>query len=158
MKEKSYFILIASKAYSRDDGWIASEEMARRRLEAGQWGLYENTPHKSAIAPGDVLLIYIAGAGRMKFIASAEAGDVDFQARNYQADGDALTNPPAAVLHLENTNAFPKPLPISELRDKLDFIPKNTARWGAVLQRGAKKISASDAEVVLRSACVNPEA
>jgi hypothetical protein len=150
MKEKSYYILVASRAYSIDDEWIGSEEMARRRLEARQWGLYENTPHKSEISPGDTLLIYIAGARRMQFIASAEAGDVDFAAKSYEADGDALTNPPAAVLHLRSTNTFSQPLPISEIKDDLDFVPKNNPKWGAVLQRGAKKISATDAKVILR--------
>ena len=157
MKAKSYYILVASRAYSMDDGWIGSEEMARRRLAAEQWGLYENTPHKAEIAPGDKLLIYIAGPKRMQFVASAEAGAVDFNVRNYKADGDALTNPPYAVLSLRDTQTFATPLPIASVKDKLTFVPKNTPKWGAVMQRGAKKISESDAAVILSAAAHQSE-
>jgi hypothetical protein len=152
VKTNSYYILVASRAYSVDEVWIGSEEMARRRLAAQKWGLYENTPHKAEIVTGDTLIIYIAGPRRMQFVARAEAGAIEFDTKSYDADGDALTTRPFAVLTLRNAETFPVPVSIAEVKDKLDFVPKNTPKWGAVLQRGAKKISASDAAVILREA------
>ncbi|WP_133059248.1 hypothetical protein [Burkholderia puraquae] len=152
VRGKTAFILIASKAELLDGGVIHAEELARRRLNAGKWGLYINTPHKAEIRPGDALIVYLAGPGGQRFIAAAEAGEVDFKDRSYQADGDALTNPPAAVLSLHSTEFFPIPLPIARVKDRLEFFPKNNPKWGCVFQRGVKRISVEDAMLILEEA------
>lgn len=144
-RKKACFLLIASKAESFDGNAIHSEEMAERRLSAGKWGLYANTPHKSEIAPGDDLIVYLAGRKGMRFTAFATAGQVDFKPRNYKADGDALTDPPVAVLDVLNVRPFRRSVAIHEIKDRLDFIPKGTLKWGCVLQRGLKRLTAEDA-------------
>lgn len=112
------FLLIASPAESVEGKRISSEAMARRRIEAGRWGLYTNTPHKTEIREGDTLIVYLAGYGGMRFLATAQAGGVEFKARNFRADGDALTDPPAAVLSLVSPRLFPSPLPMARVKDR----------------------------------------
>lgn len=146
------FLLIASQTESLEGKRILAETMARRRIEAGSWGLYANTPHKSEIKPGDTLIVYLAGAGGMRFFASAVAGLVDLKVRAYGGDGDALTDPPAALLPLINPRIFPVPLPMERVKERLEFVPKGNPKWGCVLQRGAKRISAADAALILSEA------
>lgn len=148
----SAFLLIASQAESLDGKRIPAERMARRRIEAGSWGLYANTPHKAEIKAGDTLIVYLAGPGGMRFFASAVAGTVDFKARGYAGDGYALTDPPAAVLPLVSATVFPESLPMARVKDRLEFVPKGNPKWGCVLQRGAKRISAADAALILAEA------
>lgn len=146
------FLLVASKAESLEGKYIPAETMARRRIDAGYWGLYANTPHKAEIKPGDTLIVYLAGPGGMRFFASALAGTVDFKARGYGGDGDALTDPPAAILPLVSPRVFPTSLPMARVKDRLEFVPKGNPKWGCVLQRGAKRISAADAALILSEA------
>lgn len=148
----NYFLLIASPSEDVDGIKISSLEMAERRLSAKSWGLWVNTPHKKEINQGDLLLVYIAGEKGKQFIATASARDVVFGVRTYESDGNALTDPPCAVLRLDKVQRFAEPLPIAELRHRLDFIPKNVVRWGCVLQRGVKRISFKDATTILKAA------
>lgn len=146
------FLLVASPAESVEGKRIPSEAMALRRIEAGRWGLYANTPHKAEIRENDTLIIYLAGYGGMRFLATARAGSVDFKARDFRADGDALTDPPVAVLSLVSPRLFSSPLPMARVKDRLEFIPKGTSKWGGVLQRGVKRISDADASLILTEA------
>ena len=72
--------------------------MAKRRLEAKEWGFYANTPHKGKIKKGDQVIVYLAGPKDMHFFATATAGDIHQNTRSYTADGDALTDIPIAIL------------------------------------------------------------
>lgn len=148
------FLLIASPSEDLDGLPISALEMAERRLTAKAWGLWTNTPHKKDIVQGDLILVYIAGSKGKQFIAAAKAKEVVFGERHYQSDGNALTDPPCAVLYLEDVNRFQWPLPIVDIKHRLEFIPQNVVRWGCVLQRGVKKISHKDATTVLAAAGV----
>ena len=150
------FLLIASPAESVDGQRISSEVMARRRIEAGRWGLYANTPHKTEIRVGDTLIVYLAGPGGMRFFATAKAGSVDFKVRDFQADGDALTDPPAAILSLVSPRLFSSSLPMAKVKERLEFVPKGNLKWGCVLQRGVKRISDADASLILSEALLEP--
>ena len=146
------FLLIASPTESYEGQRIDAEVMAKRRLDAGFWGLYANTPHKTEIKLGDRLIVYLAGPGRMCFYATAEAGNVDFQVRNFRADGDVLSEPPAAVLSILSPQTFTTPLPIARIKERLEFVPKKNKKWGCVLQRGVKRISDADASLIVAEA------
>lgn len=147
------FLLIASPSESIDGTRIPAEAMAMRRIEAGYWGLYENTPYKKKIQPGDTLIVYLAGYGGRRFFASAEAGSIEFNPpRGFCVDGDALTDPPAAVISLVSTRIFSPSLPIIKIKEMLEFIPKGISKWGCVLQRGVKLVSDADASLILTEA------
>lgn len=151
----NYFLLIASASEDLNGASISALEMANRRLGAKSWGLWANTPHKKEIAPEDILLVYIAGVNGRKFIATAKAEMVRFGDQPYVGDGNALTDPPCAVIKLKDIRRFDAPIFISEIKDELEFIPKNVARWGCVLQRGVKRISSKDASTILVKASLN---
>ena len=150
LNEKGYFLLIASRSEDLHGKSITGEEMAKRRLEAKEWGFYANTPHKGKIKKGDQVIVYLAGPKDMHFFATATAGDIHQNTRSYTADGDALTDIPVAVLSLSDLFFFKKQTMIHEVKDALDFIPKATNKWGCVLQRGLKMISQKDAETILK--------
>lgn len=149
------YLLIVNRSERFDGGFDSAITMARRRLEAGKWALYANTPHKAEMKAGDRVLIYLAGAEKeaKHFVAAATISGIDASARacqGYKADGpDALAEPPVAVLSLADVRWLAAPVPVGSVKDKLDFVPKGTNKWGCVLQRGAKRIGEPDAERIL---------
>lgn len=146
------YILVANKVDSAMGGYIPAREIVERRLAAGRWPLFKNTPHQREVKPGDQLLVYLAGDKERQFVALCTAGSVE-PARDFEADGeDALTNAPFQQLLLLETRWFRKSLPISSVKEQLNFVPKGTRKWGCVLQRGIKKISDADAKIILAHA------
>lgn len=145
------FLLIAAKAESCDGLYISAETLAARRLRAGRWGLYAKTPHKSELRTGDQLIVYLAGEGERRFVASATVSEVDFKDQSNDADGDALTDLPVAILKLREVRNFKNHVSIIDIKDRLDFIPKSTTKWGCVLQRGLKRLSEADANTIMEA-------
>lgn len=148
----THFLLIASQAESIDGEQISSLEMARRRLTAKEWGLWANTPHRNELKPEDIFIVYVTGANGKQFVATAMAKEIQKDPKQYLADGDALTDPPVAVVKLDDIRWFNEPVPIAALKEKLQFIPQGTAKWGCVLQRGVKKIKPTDADLIFSQA------
>jgi hypothetical protein len=146
------YILIANKAESLSGGYVSARELVERRLTANVWPLFQNTPHQNEVHLGDTLLVYLAGQRERRFVATATALRVE-SARDYKADGPrALTNAPFKQLRVSDVKWFEVPVPIAEVKDRLEFIPKGTPKWGCVLQRGMKKISKRDASLILEEA------
>ena len=98
------------------------------------------------------MIIYLAGYGEMRFFAQATAGEISTNTRNYSTEGNALTDPPVAILALNDVEIFKNPVAIASIKNRLEFVPKNTIKWGCVLQRGAKRISEADANLIIREA------
>ena len=151
MNRANAFLLIASPSENHEGKRISALTMAKRRLEAKQWGLWIHTPHQKDIKNGDLCIIYIAGSDGKQFVAYAFASSVRSEVSKYLGDGDALTDYPTSVLHLDKIHWFASPISITTLKDRLEFIPKGVIRWGCVLQRGVKKISSKDAETILKT-------
>lgn len=143
-----HFILIASDSESLSGSILPAMEIAQRRLKAGTWPLYKGTPHKRDVREGDMLIVYLAGSRAMQFFAIAEAGGVNFDAADSRADEDTLNSAPHAVLTVTQAQIFQYPLPLARIKNQLEFIPKNTPKWGCVLQRGVKRISSADAKLI----------
>ena len=145
------YLLIASRAESINGGYVAAREIVRRRLEALQWPLFKNTPHQGKLVKGDRLIVYVAGEKDRCFVASASVVSLT-NGRDYDADGpEALTNAPFQTLNIDQVCWFAERVPISAIRNLLDFVPKGTNKWGCVLQRGLKAISPKDAALILKS-------
>lgn len=149
------FLLVVNRCEQFDGSFDSAITMARRRLDAGKWALYANTPHKTEMKAGDRVLIYLAGNDKeaKHFVASATISGVDASpgaCKRYEADGPhALVEPPVAVLSISEARWLSIPVPVAAVKDELDFVPKGTNKWGCVLQRGAKRIKESDAEHIL---------
>jgi hypothetical protein len=143
------YILVANKVDSACGGYIAAREIVERRLAAGRWPLFKNTPHQNEVRPGDRLIVYLAGNKERRFVAVSTAGGVQ-PSRGYAADGaDALTNAPFQQLLLGNAEWLSPEVPIADIKDELIFVPKGTRKWGCVLRRGMKRISESDVATIL---------
>lgn len=153
---RQHYLLVVNRAEGLNGQWVPALEMARRRLEVGLWGLYKNTPHKKEMAPGDEVIVYLAGLdlGSRAFVARARVARIVDDARHYAADGDALAGLPTSVLEIEDVEWLEKPVPIAAIKDRLTFVPKDTPNWGCVLQRGVKRIPAEDAATILDFASI----
>ena len=46
--------------------------------------------------------------------------------------------PSASALMLEDIAVFPESPKIADIKDELEFVPKNNPKWGSVMQRGGK--------------------
>jgi hypothetical protein len=150
------FLLIVNSAESIDGKNISAYEMAKRRLAALQWALYINTPHRKIIQKEDRVIVYLAGTQLhgMSFVATAIVHGKD-KAEKYIGDGqDVLAGIPHEYIQLKNLMWFENFVRIHSIKDSLDFIPKKTNRWGAVMQRGVKKISEEDALKILAASSV----
>ena len=118
------YILVANKVDSVAGGYIPAREIVERRVAAGRWPLFKNTPHQREVRPGDDLIIYLAGNKERRFVALSTAG-VMRPGRTYEADGaDALTNAPFQQLLISDVKWLNRPVPISEVKDELMFVPK----------------------------------
>jgi len=143
------FLLVANAADAVSGARIPADVMVRRRLSAGQWPLYQNTPHQKEMSEGDSAIIYLAGPKQMKFAAIAKIERIT-SAKNFIADGDdVLTASPVQMILLSEQRWFNEPVSIHAIMPQLNFVPKGTIKWGCVLQRGVKKISAADAKIIL---------
>ncbi len=143
------YILVANKVDSMAGGYIAAREIAQRRLAAGRWPLFKNTPHQKEVQSGDRLLIYLAGDKEGRFVAVSNVLGVE-GGRNYSADGsDALTNAAFQQLLVGAVEWLLRAVPIVEVKNQLSFVPKGTRKWGCVLQRGMKRISNDDSKIIL---------
>ncbi len=151
MTSNNAYLLIASPSENTQGERVSALDLAERRLSAKKWGLWAHTPHQKEIQTGDLCIIYLAGTGAKQFVACARVVNVLRSTTMNHIDGDALTDFPSTVLHLNDVQWFKHPISIANIKDKLDFIPKNVVRWGCVLQRGVKKISPKDASTILKS-------
>lgn len=128
--------------------------VAQRRILAGRWPLYARTKHRLDICEGDRALIYAGGQrGHSRvFIATTRIASNQpvNSARRLSLptnlDGD---NPPVSWLTFADTNKMVPTVHMSELLEKLSFIPKNRSRWGVTLMGGVRRISDADWAIIL---------
>jgi len=144
------FLLVANKSEGVSGEPVEAYQVAMRRLKSKTWGMYANTPHRKVVSVNDKVVIYVAGSGYLgkHFIASADIVKV-VEGKNVKNDL-WLETPQVATLELGCIKYFDVPVSIKEVKDCLDFIPKNTSKWGCVLQRGLKRIKQSDFNTIIR--------
>jgi len=145
------FLLIANQTDDSNGRLLQAFEVASRRLEAKLWGLYENTPHRKSLVPGDKAIIYLAGNGRLgkHFIATTSIHAITEDRKIFSKALSSLSTPPIAAIQFGDIHFFMKPVSIKAIKDKLEFISQNTTKWGCVLQRGVKSISTKDALTIV---------
>jgi EVE domain len=147
----AHFLLVAADTEDVHGAKISAYQVARSRIRASRWFMYQRTPHRSRIKAGDAVLIYTAGSkpGGGQIIASATVKRVDeISGKAVSPEGDLLTEVPVVSLTLEQVQEFSRSVAIREVRDMLSFIPKHQ-RWGAVLQGGCRAITRNDYETVM---------
>lgn len=147
----NHYILIVNDCWDDSGKKIPAKDVALHRLGRGLWNIYPNTPHRKLIQPGDAVVIYLAGssAGGRSFLATANV-------RGITSDPKSLSGlygePPVSAVILGDISIFPECPKISDIKDRLDFVPKNNPKWGCVMQRGAKIISEKDFALIIAAA------
>lgn len=150
------YLLIASDAENATGGRADAKYVAEFRLRNGRWPLYENTPNRTQIRPGDECVIYLAGRGaaRQEFLAVALVDRVvEANKRQTATDPpDVLTSIPETVIAFRDIRYFNPRVAIRPLLRELSFIPKNLQKWGASVRGGCRLISKADVELIVESA------
>jgi hypothetical protein len=123
-------------------GDVAPREEALALLRARLWGVDVDEPHGSALAPGDLVLIYLAAPER-EFIGRAELGSAvhDWTAAEAQAyPGDS----PRGV-SLAQVEEWDPPVPMKSVLAQIDPAEKAQADFEA----GVVRITAGEYETAL---------
>ncbi len=106
------------------------------------WGIDADEPHGSALAPGDLILIYL-GAPEREFIGCAELASAvhdwtPFEAQTYPGD-------PASGVLLAHVEEWSPPVPMDTVLSQID--PAENAK--ADFQTGVVRITAGEYETAL---------
>ena len=128
-------------------GWDAANGSALRELAAGflgvrMWGVDADEPHRDALAPGDLILIYL-GAPERVFIGRAELAS----AVHDWSPSEAQVYPgesPSGVL-LAQVEEWDPPVPMNTVLSQIH--PAGNAK--ADFQAGVVRITASEYETAL---------
>lgn len=124
-----------------DAGKVAREQVAGL-LEVKMWGFRADEPHRSALAPGDLILIYL-GSQHREFIgrarlASAARDWTPAEAQFYPGDS------PSGVL-LSEVEEWDPPLPVNTVLLRID--PAENARGN--FDASIVRITHQEYEIVL---------
>ncbi len=120
----------------------ALREQAARFLRATMWGIERDEKHSKALAPGDLVLVYL-GAPERTFIGRAELASAahDWTASEAQVyPGDSTSG----VL-LARVEEWDPPVPMNTVLTQID--PPGNAR--ADFQTGVVRITANEYETAL---------
>jgi hypothetical protein len=120
----------------------ALAEQAAGFLRVRMWGIDADEPHRNALAPGDLILIYL-GAPEREFIGHAELASAvrdwtSSEARVYPGDS------PSGVL-LAQVEEWDPPVPMNAVLSQID--PAENAR--ADFETGVVRITANEFETAL---------
>jgi hypothetical protein len=115
--------------------------LASGALRAGVWGVDADEPHREALAPGDLALIYLGAPDRV-FVGRAEVASAvrdwtGSQARDYPGDS-------SAGVRLTHIRRWDPPVPMHAV---LARIASETAK--ADFEEGVVRITASEYEAAL---------
>lgn len=122
----------------------APREQAVGLLRVKMWGIRADEPHRNAIAPGDLILIYV-GAPEREFIGRAELASAardwtPSEAQLYPGDS------PSGVL-LSHVEQWDPPVPVNTVLSQID--PAENAKGD--FQAGVVRITPHEYQTVLAS-------
>lgn len=129
---------------SRGDSAAASSprELATRLLRVGMWGLIADEPHRGALTPGDLILIYL-GAPEREFIGCAQVASAarewtPAEARVYPGDSQS-------GVVLTRVEEWHPPVPVDAVLTRID--PAENAR--ADFEEGVVRITHNEYQAAL---------
>jgi hypothetical protein len=127
----------------------APRDQATGRLRAKMWGILADEPHRTALAPGDLVLIYLGPPDR-EFIGRAELASAarewtPTEAQSYPGDS------PSGVL-LAQVEEWNPPVPIATVLSQID--PAESAK--ADFQAGVVRITPHEYEIALAVSARRP--
>jgi hypothetical protein len=118
----------------------ASQAFAR--LRAGIWGVGAAEPHRGALAPGDLALVYLA-APKRAFVARAELASA---VREWsQSEAQACPGDAAGGVLLARVEVWDPPVPMAAVLSRID----RSAGARADFEAGVVRITAAEYETAL---------
>ena len=127
----------------------APREQAAGLLRLGMWGVAADEPHRNALGPGDLVLVYVAAPAREVIgraeLASAAHDWTPSEARMYPGD------PPGGVL-LAQVEKWEPPVPMSAVLAQIDPSEKAKADFDV----GVVRITTHEYETALAVAAGRP--
>ena len=117
-------------------------EQATRSIRARMWAIDRNERHRDALAPGDLVLIYV-GAPERKFIGRAELASAVHAWT--PAEGQVYPNDSPAGVLLAQVEEWDPPLPMSAVLSQIDRAEGARADFDA----GVVRITVNEYETVL---------
>lgn len=146
--EKNYYILVANDGEGFKGEILDAMTIVKARLEFNKWELYDRTPNRSSMKPGDYCLFYLAGKTSKAQHVIGEAVVRNVARTKFQQRLYVQTEIPCGYLEFDQVKIYDKPISLRENLSKLSFIPPNKGKWGAALQSGCRKISAGDFKIL----------
>jgi hypothetical protein len=117
-------------------------EEARRFLRAAMWGIDEHEPHRDALAPGDLVLVYL-GAPERRFVGRAELASA---AHDWTpSEAKAYPDDSRGGVLLAHVEEWDPPVAMSAVLSQIE--PRGNAR--ADFETGVVRITASEYETAL---------
>jgi hypothetical protein len=134
---------------------LRADELVEFRLNVKQWPLYEKTRNRFALSPDDRLIFYCGGkrSGGTIF-GYGRVLDVVPLANKLLIDECRLTigPTPKSMIILTDTNKFKTKVFLRTIVSQLECYPKNSNKWGMILQGGCRKISDHDWNYIIKAA------
>lgn len=138
-----HYILIKREGPDARGRMLSAAQSADQLLSAGVWPLWEHTRNRKAIAAGDHLAIYLAGASQVVATAAVAAvSSWNATLRNsypLQLDGT-----PVAVLRLADVQRLVVPVDVKARLARLSFVPPGSRKWGVAFMGGSRAVGAAD--------------
>ena len=120
-------------------------------MRRGMWGIDADERHRNALAPGDLVLIYL-GAPEQEFVGRAGLASAAHEWTPSEAESYAGDSPGGALLaHVEE---WDPPVPMSAVLSQID--PSENAR--AEFEAGVVRITAGEYETALAVAAERAQA
>lgn len=108
-----------------------------RRINQNRWPIYNHTPHRSDLKPGDEVVFYMGGTGGQKFLGSGT-----LSSRMIQGE-------PEHHVEISDVKVWKKPLPIRPIIQELKFITRKDKKWGVHLQGGVLPLYDDDYKFII---------
>lgn len=140
-----HFLLIKRDGLARTGARLGAAESALALLNARVWPLWRRTPNRARVAAGDLVAVYLAGAGESRVVASASVERVGLWNRQVaSAYPLMLDGEPTSVLHLVDVVVFEQGVDVRALLPRLSFVRPGLRKWGVHFTGGMRCLPAAD--------------
>jgi EVE domain len=128
---------------------VSGEQQASALLEAKMWGVRQNEPHRDELAPGDLVLIYLAPP-KARFIGCAEVASAVHD--RTPSETEDYPGDPASGVVLAHVEEWHPAVPMDAVVQRVDPTASNPlvqANAAAGFPLGLVRISALEYEAAL---------
>jgi predicted RNA-binding protein len=129
---------------------LPAREILRRLMCECRWVFGAHQGSIKHLKPGDQVVVYVSGKGNRMFSASFTIDGPLGPAHRYADDqfGRILCRSFPLQVTIRESELWPKPVPMDEVRDSLSFI-ENKRDWGLYFRRGIRLLPQCDYDLIM---------